>query len=364
MNRPGTTSTTAVEHLFARSRASATDAPASPRRAASAPSRRAAAPDEARFVLVGGFGFARPTRRASATPRARRAPAARYQSEHVVGNEEVFRREAEDLLHLARPRRRRAGCRARPRCPAPSATGTRCASAARRSVGPRSPRRSPVAQPGLERVEVVRRPRRAARRASRTPRSASGRRRCRRARSAVDRDVVVVVDEHHAAELEVAGERRGFVADALHEVAVAADAEHVVVAHARHRSAPAGASRRSRCPTAFGDALTERAGRDLDALRVAVLGVAGRARAPLAELAEVVELEAEAGEVEHRVEQHRRVAGREHEPVAVGPVRRRRVVLHDPRPQHVGERRQRHRRAGVAGVRLLHRVHREAADRR
>ena len=47
---------------------------------------------------------------------------------------------------------------------------------------------------------------------------------------AVDRDVVVVVDEHQAAELQVAGERRGLVADALHEVAVAADAEDAVVA--------------------------------------------------------------------------------------------------------------------------------------
>ena len=47
---------------------------------------------------------------------------------------------------------------------------------------------------------------------------------------AVDRDVVVVVDEHQAAELQVTGERRGLVADALHEVAVAADAEDVVVA--------------------------------------------------------------------------------------------------------------------------------------
>ena len=53
---------------------------------------------------------------------------------------------------------------------------------------------------------------------------------------------------------------------------------------------------------------------------VAVLGVARGARAPLAELPEVVELEPVPGEVEHRVEQHRRVAGGEHEPVAVGPV--------------------------------------------
>ena len=100
-------------------------------------------------------------------------------------------------------------------------------------------------------------------------------------------------------------------------------------------------------PTAFAEALAERTGRDLDALGVAVLGVTGRARTPLAEVAEVVELEPEAGEVEHRVQQHRRVPGRQHEPVAVGPVGVGRVVLHDARPQHVGERRERHRRPGM-----------------
>ena len=117
----------------------------------------------------------------------------------------------------------------------------------------------------------------------------------------------------------------------------------------------------SAMPTALRDALTERPGRDLDTLGVAVLGVARRARAPLAELAEVVELEPEPGEVQHRVEQHRRVAGRQHEAVAVGPVGIGRVVLHHARPQHVGERRERHRRARVTGVRALHRVHRERA---
>ena len=105
--------------------------------------------------------------------------------------------------------------------------------------------------------------------------------------------MVVVVDEHEAAELQVAGERRGLVADALHQVAVAADAEHVVVAHLG-TEAGAQVLLGERDADRVGDALAERAGRDLDALGVAVLGVARRARAPLAEVAEVVELEAEA----------------------------------------------------------------------
>ncbi len=56
------------------------------------------------------------------------------------------------------------------------------------------------------------------------------------------------------------------------------------------------------------------------------------------------------------------MAGREHEAVAVEPVRVGRVVLHQPRVEQVRDRRERHGSAGMAGVRLLDRVHRERAD--
>ena len=77
---------------------------------------------------------------------------------------------------------------------------------------------------------------------------------------------------------------------------------------------------------------------------------------------DVVELEAVAAEVQHRVLQDRGVAVRQHEPVAVGPVRVGRVVTHHPAEQHVGERRQRHRRALVPALGLQRRVHGEATD--
>ena len=178
---------------------------------------------------------------------------------------------------------------------------------------------------------------------------------------AVDRDVVVVVDEHHAAELQVTGERRGFVADALHQVAVAADAEDVVVAHLGAEPF-AHVLLVDRETDRVGESLPERTGGDLDPFGVVHLGVAGGVRTPLAELAQVLELETEPGEEQHRVQEHRGVPGGEHEPVAVGPVRRRGVVFHDPRPQHVRERRERHRRPRMPRVRLLNRVHGQAAD--
>ena len=70
-----------------------------------------------------------------------------------------------------------------------------------------------------------------------------------------------------------------------------------------------------------------------------------------------------AGQVEQGVEQHRAVPGGEHEAVAVRPVRIGRVVLQVARPQHVRHGRCAHRQAGMAGVRSLHRVGREEADR-
>ena len=118
----------------------------------------------------------------------------------------------------------------------------------------------------------------------------------------------------------------------------------------------------SAMPDRVADALAERAGGDLDAVGVAALGVAGRLRAPLPEVAQVVEAQVVAGEVEHRVQEDRRVPGREHEPIAVGPVRGAGVVAHDPRPEDVGERRQGHRGALVTRPRGVRRIHRQTAD--
>ncbi len=70
-----------------------------------------------------------------------------------------------------------------------------------------------------------------------------------------------------------------------------------------------------------GEALSQRAGRRLDAGRVPVLGVAGGLGAELAEALDLADVHARiAGEIEQRVEQHRAVPGRQHEAVAVGPL--------------------------------------------
>ena len=72
---------------------------------------------------------------------------------------------------------------------------------------------------------------------------------------------------------------------------------------------------------------------------------------------------ADAGQVHQRVEQHRRMAAGEDEAIAVRPERRGRIVAQVLRPQLIGDRREGHRRAGMAAVGRLDGVHRQRADR-
>ena len=164
----------------------------------------------------------------------------------------------------------------------------------------------------------------------------------------------------------MAGERGRLAADALLEVAVAADGVDVVVERAlalggvgvEQAALAAGGHRHAH---GVGDALAERAGRGLDAGGVAVLGVARGLGAPGPQALQVVELEAEATEEELGVEGDARVPAGQHEPVATGPRRVGGGVPHLLLEQQVGQRGQAHRRAGVAVAHLLHRVHREDA---
>ena len=89
---------------------------------------------------------------------------------------------------------------------------------------------------------------------------------------------------------------------------------------------------------------------------MAELGVAGGQGAPRAQRLEVVELEAEAAEVQLHVLRERGVAGRQDEPVAPEPVDVGRVVAHDLLEEQVRGRREAHRRSGVAVADLLHGV--------
>jgi hypothetical protein len=179
------------------------------------------------------------------------------------------------------------------------------------------------------------------------------------------RDRVVVVQAHQLAQLQVTGERRGLRRDALHQVAIADDGPGSMVDH-RMAVAVVGAGQLrlgDGQSNRVGDALAQRSRGHLDAGRVAPLGVARRAAAPLSELLQVIDGQAVAGHVQQAVEQRRAVACRQHEAVAIGPLRVGGVVLEEARPQDVGHGRRVERQAGVAAVGLLHHVHGQKAQR-
>ena len=111
------------------------------------------------------------------------------------------------------------------------------------------------------------------------------------------------------------------------------------------------------------DTLTERARSRFDAWRISVLGMSRRLALPLPELFQVVESELIAGEVEHTVQKHRCVSGRQHEAIAIQPIGIGGIVAEVLGPEHVRERRQRHWSARMSRVGFLDRIHRQDSDR-
>ena len=187
-------------------------------------------------------------------------------------------------------------------------------------------------------------------------------RRGRKARRPVDRDGIVVPEQDQLCELQMSGEVDRLMADAFHQAAVAG--EHIgemideLVAKARRREALGDRhADRGREP------LAERTGRRLDAGGVAIFGVARRRRTELAEIFELLAAHSRIAEqIEQRVKQHRPVAGREHETVAVRPVRPAGVELHEALEKHGGDVGHAHRHAGMAGFGLFDRIHRQGAN--
>jgi hypothetical protein len=138
---------------------------------------------------------------------------------------------------------------------------------------------------------------------------------------AVDRDAVVVPQHDQPAELQVPGQRDRLVADAFHQAAVAGDdigavvdqrvAEGGVQMPLGHRHAD-----RVGQPWPSGPVVVSMPGVAEFSGWPAVLCRAGGSCSSSIVMARI------AGQVQQRVEQHRAVAGRQHEAVAVRPARR------------------------------------------
>ena len=113
----------------------------------------------------------------------------------------------------------------------------------------------------------------------------------------------------------------------------------------------------------IGQALAERARCGFDAGGVAIFGMTGRARAELAEILDLVDGDVfVTREVKHRIEQHRAMSGRKDKAIAVGPMRRLRIVLEKTGMKNGRNISCAHGKAGMAGIGLLHCICRQKAD--
>ncbi len=177
----------------------------------------------------------------------------------------------------------------------------------------------------------------------------------------LDRDLVVVVEHDQVAELLGARQRGRLAGDALLHVAVGGDHVDEVVERAGARRGvrieqAALVARRHRHPDRRGQTLAQRTGGDLHARGVAELRVARGLASPGPQRLDVGQLEAEPAEVQLDVQRQAAVPAGQHEAVAAQPVQVAGIVPHLALEQRVRQRRQAHRRAGMAVADLLHGV--------
>ena len=181
----------------------------------------------------------------------------------------------------------------------------------------------------------------------------------------VDGDVVIVPEGDQFAQAPGSGQRAGFVRNTFHHATVTHKYIGVMVDDFvpgfvefvgqqlfGHRHA-----------YGVGDALAQRTAGSLYPCGITVLGVARGLGVHLTETLQFVHGQVIARQVQQRVDQHRSVAVGHHEAVAVRPFRIGRIVAQVMVPQNVGDFRHAHRGAGVTGVGLLNRVHRQHANR-
>ena len=182
-----------------------------------------------------------------------------------------------------------------------------------------------------------------------------------------DGDVVLVVDHHEVAQFLVAGQGRGLRGHAFLQVAVGRDHPDGVVERAgagrgigvEHSAQAALRVGKTDCG---GQALAQRASGDLDAVGVAVFGVAGGLGAPGPQGLEVIQFQAVAGEEQLDVERQRRMSGGEDKTVTANPVRVSRIVAHHLLEQQIRRRSQAHGGTGVTIANLLNGVGGQDAD--
>ncbi len=195
---------------------------------------------------------------------------------------------------------------------------------------------------------------------------------------AFDCDVIVVVHPAEMVEPQMCGKRSRFRRNALHHATIAANGvdvviEHLKTGHVEVCSEPLLSNGHSH---ARGDALAERTGCCLDARDPVVLGMTRCLTVKLTKAPYIFERHGRLPQpfvlgihrlrlrqVQHGPEQHGGMTIRKHEPVAIRPDGVLRIEAHDAVPDGVHQRGEPHRRTGMPGFRLLHRVNRKSTNR-
>ena len=159
------------------------------------------------------------------------------------------------------------------------------------------------------------------------------------------------------------GQRDRFLADTLLQITIRGDDPGVVIGE-RVTEMRIEDALGQRHADRRRNALTQRARRGFDTRRMAKFGMARRLRAKLAEILQLIDGHpVHADQMEYGIDQHRAMARRQHEAVAVRPFRVSRVELYVFCPEHRGCISHAHRHAGMARFGLFHRVHGQRPDR-
>ena len=159
----------------------------------------------------------------------------------------------------------------------------------------------------------------------------------------------------------MSGKGYRLLADAFHQVAIAAQHIGVMVAQVAELRIHHPLSQRH--AHGCGNALPQRAGGGFHTQGVVIFGMTGRFRAQFAEVLDVLNGHAlGAGQIEQRIKQHGAMTARQHETVAVEPVGVVRVKIQHVPIKNSGNIGCAQGQTGMAGFRLGHSIHGQSAD--
>ena len=182
---------------------------------------------------------------------------------------------------------------------------------------------------------------------------------------AIDTDAVVIIHGNQLRQSQRSCQRAGLVADAFHQAAIADEHPGAMVDNAVAGPIEFGCQQllAQRHTDRIGQALAKRAGGGFHTRCDADFRMTRRAAVQLPKAHQFLDRQRVAGQVQQRVQQHRAMAVRQDEAVAVGPDRIGGIVLQKSAPQHLGDFGHTHRHAGMTAVGGFHRIDCQKAQR-